>query len=264
MPPIGNCPTWSYHGSKATIAKWIVSHFPNDISHYYEPFAGRANVFFRLVTTPGYFVANTTLNDKYNAHWFRATISYNGDWGFIPAVVNQEVFEQWNNSPPSIERDLAEPIVCYHSNRYNMNSAASSDKGSLFYSENFAKNWLRKYLLTQKILKEQRVSVKDLDYKEFFDTHTFTEKDVVYLDPPYLAPYDEKRTYPNIEHIRLLDIIKTLPCRVYISNYSNPLYEKELSGWNLATKIRVSAAKGRQLGHAGGRTEKLECLWFNK
>ncbi len=266
MPPIGNCPTWSYHGSKATIARWIVSHIPQKIHFYVEPFAGRANVFFRLITTPGYSITGgTLLNDKFNHEWYSSIIAYQGNWEFLPDVVNQSVFEKWRDHPQCVERTLIEPVVTYHSNRYNMNSAASSDVGSSFYSPNFAANWRKKYLLTQSLLRQHKPVITGLDYLEFFESikDSLTPDCVIYCDPPYLAPYDEGRTYPNIQHIDLLDVVKTLPCKVLISNYENPLYLSQLANWRLEKKTRVSPAKGRQKGHAGGRTEKVECLWLN-
>lgn len=264
MPPIGKTPTWSYHGSKATISKWIIGYIPKNIRTYYEPFAGRANVYFRLVTTPEYSVTNSSLNDKFNADWYKAIFEYKGNWDFIPDIVNQDAFEKWKNSPDSIERTLIEPIVSYHSNRYNMNSAASSDIGSTFYSPNFAANWKKKYILTRDILLKNKPAISALDYPDFLGgLWELTPNDIIYLDPPYVAWYDEKRTYPNIDHTRLLSIIKTLPCKVLISNYYNELYAKNLSNWRLEIKDRVSAAKGRQLGHANGRTKVQECLWVN-
>lgn len=261
MPPIGNCPTFSYHGSKANIAKWLISLFPNNINTFYEVFAGRANITFRLLTTEEYLVNQIILNDKFNHDWLSVLKEYDGDYSFIPDVVNQQVFEKWRDSEPSIERTMIEPIVCYHSNRYNMNSAASSDIGSTFYSPNFAANWRKKLILAHNLL--QRCKITNYDFIEFFHTFSFKSDDFIYLDPPYCSKYDEKRTYPNINHEKLLEIIQKLPCRVGISNYFNDLYANSLKNWNFFDKNRVSLAKGRQKGHANHRTEVRECFWRN-
>lgn len=58
----------------------------------------------------------------------------------------------------------------------------------------------------------------------------------VYLDPPYLqstrkseSRYRHEMTHDD--HVRLLDVAKSLPCRVMISGYSSKLYAKQLADW---------------------------------
>jgi site-specific DNA-adenine methylase len=64
---------------------------------------------------------------------------------------------------------------------------------------------------------------------------------VVYLDPPYLM---ETRTNKNPlyrhemsddDHVRLLELIKTLSCYVLISGYYSDMYASALSDWRLIT-----------------------------
>ena len=55
------------------------------------------------------------------------------------------------------------------------------------------------------------------------------------------------------DHVRLLDILKTLPCMVMISGYYSDLYAKTLQGWHTNTFQAMTRA---------GRTA-TEYLWFN-
>ncbi len=76
------------------------------------------------------------------------------------------------------------------------------------------------------------------DAINYLRSYQFTGKELVYCDPPYLRQ-TRKKYYPlykydysTEEHIKLLDVIKTLPCRVMISGYASSLYRKYLKGWN--------------------------------
>jgi DNA adenine methylase len=84
------------------------------------------------------------------------------------------------------------------------------------------------------------------------------ESKLIYVDPPYVrsARKSERPLYKHEltdqDHLRLLQVLKTLPYMVQISGYPNELYAEELRGWR-----RVEfQAKTRQ-GMA------TEMLWMN-
>jgi len=60
---------------------------------------------------------------------------------------------------------------------------------------------------------------------------------LLYLDPPYLMETrsSQQRYYrwemTRIDHVRLLDIIRFLPCLVMLSGYYSDLYVNGLAGW---------------------------------
>jgi hypothetical protein len=80
---------------------------------------------------------------------------------------------------------------------------------------------------------------------------------LVYCDPPYLhstrassARYEHELT--DLEHRRLLRVLRSLKCNVMISGYSSALYAKELKGWN-ATAFQA-ATRG---------APAAEWVWYN-
>jgi len=83
---------------------------------------------------------------------------------------------------------------------------------------------------------------------------------LVYLDPPYLGSVrrtPNRRYYKNElltdeEHLGLLNVAKSLPCRVMISGYWSELYWMELAGWRCDTFKTITRA---------GRA--TEYLWMN-
>jgi DNA adenine methylase len=95
------------------------------------------------------------------------------------------------------------------------------------------------------------------DAIDFLSQWPFTGDEVLYCDPPYL-PSTRLRNrvyrydYQEADHLRLLKLLSSLPCRVVISGYPSSLYDAQLTSWNTET----FSAKT----HTGLRTEKL---WFN-
>jgi DNA adenine methylase len=87
---------------------------------------------------------------------------------------------------------------------------------------------------------------------------TFTGAELVYADPPYLMSTRSGRKLYNcemsdVDHRRLLRVLRTLKCRVIISGYSSPLYAKELKEWNAAS-FQTTTRGGRPVA---------EWVWYN-
>ena len=91
----------------------------------------------------------------------------------------------------------------------------------------------------------------------FLAGYDFQGSELVYSDPPYLrcvrtSGRRYRFDYEEADHIELLELLKTLPCRVMLSGYPSALYDGLLGGWG---------SLGLQVMNRGGvRTEKL---WFN-
>ena len=91
----------------------------------------------------------------------------------------------------------------------------------------------------------------------FLADYDYQGSELIYSDPPYLrhtrtSARRYRFDYEEADHIELLDLLKTLPCRVILSGYPSALYDERLSGWgNLELQV---------MNQGGVRTEKL---WFN-
>lgn len=75
------------------------------------------------------------------------------------------------------------------------------------------------------------------DAIQFLKEFSFTGREFVYCDPPYLRETRKKQKtiysfeYSRKDHEILLDLIKFLPCMVMISGYSSELYSTKLKSW---------------------------------
>ena len=92
---------------------------------------------------------------------------------------------------------------------------------------------------------------------DFLQHYAITGDEVVYCDPPYVRSTRRggkiyRYEYSDKDHHDLLNLIRTLPCKVLVSGYWNALYEDALSGWNKQCFTARTQA---------GTAE--ECIWFN-
>ena len=91
----------------------------------------------------------------------------------------------------------------------------------------------------------------------FLTRYCFSGEELIYVDPPYY-PSTRRRhriyrhEYTEADHGELLRVLVSLPCKVIVSGYSNPMYQQELGHW----RTRVFSSKT----HTDVR---LETLWFN-
>lgn len=92
----------------------------------------------------------------------------------------------------------------------------------------------------------------------FLRSYSFTGKELVYCDPPYMHETRVRRDLyrfemSNGDHKKLLQVVRSIPARVMISGYFTKLYASELGKWNHATFQAVTR----------GGSVRTEWLWFN-
>ncbi len=96
--------------------------------------------------------------------------------------------------------------------------------------------------MDERVIARWRASeIQDVDFVHgcavgFLRGYEFTGDELVYSDPPYW-PDARRRTrcyrhdYTRDDHHALLDTLRTIPCRVMLSGYANPVYDEALAGW---------------------------------
>jgi hypothetical protein len=91
----------------------------------------------------------------------------------------------------------------------------------------------------------------------FLEQYRFRGEELVYCDPPYVRSVrSEKRDQyrfemTDVDHRRLLRVLRTVPCHVMLSGYWSALYAAELAGWRHVTFTGVT--------RGGPATEWLWC-----
>ncbi len=97
--------------------------------------------------------------------------------------------------------------------------------------------------------------VNDCAHRYLREYH-YAGSELIYCDPPYLIETQTSKCtrheYGRQDHLNLLELLKTLPCRVILSGYPSALYDGMLEDWN---RVELQA-----MTWGGPRTEKL---WYN-
>jgi DNA adenine methylase len=93
---------------------------------------------------------------------------------------------------------------------------------------------------------------------EFLRTYPFIGRELVYCDPPYmLETRSGRRAYRHdmdeVDHSRLMRVLKRLECKVMISGYWSQWYGKVLAEWSHVSYQTMTR----------GGYQKTEWLWFN-
>ncbi len=251
-------PTFKMHGSKARTAPWLVAKFP-PFRRLIEPFAGRGNIFYRACGSCSF--ESALLNDLNSWPFLEALRDYSGDWGFVDdGVIDKQVWQRWKDSPPSQERALAESYVARFGSHYDIGPALAGGDSKNGHSRS---NTIRRMQEAQRMLRDKQVQITRLDWEEFLEGLVLTPEDLVYLDPPY--DVQQSVHYKNIDQDKFLAKVRELPCSVFVSGYTSPRYERELSGpgWERDTFSRASTGKGvAARGQTGNKPRVEEVLWW--
>lgn len=93
---------------------------------------------------------------------------------------------------------------------------------------------------------------------EFLEKYQWRGGEFVYIDPPYVLSTRGGREYYEFEmtdadHVRLLNVVQSLPCHVLLSGYKSALYDEALPDWE-REEFEVMTR---------GHTWATEVLWFN-
>lgn len=206
-----------YVGDKYKLVKQLKEIFPKDIDYLIEPFCGGGSVFLNIK-------ANRTLANDYNP-WmiklhnylmkfkgnrqefislFEKTINeYGLSASYLGIVVSEELkkkhkktyYAVYNKSSyiqlrKEFNEDKTDLMKLYilliygfnHMLRFNRSGKFNLPVGNVDYNKNVNKA-LNSYF---DFIESHEAQFYNLDFEEFLESIKIDEKDVVYLDPPYL------------------------------------------------------------------------------
>jgi DNA adenine methylase len=247
---------WS--GSKSPVASEIISHFPNDISTYYEPFFGSGGVLFELLT-------NSEWKEK------RKNII-----GYRCSDINKDLVDLWNKI-----REKPDYLIMWYQffwDRFNStlkHQYLNVDKTELYQTRKDTFNNVRKLYNSEGLFSEKFVLLLFLTRTAFNGLLRFNNKgeynstchfsrpgihpdkieviiketsqllndfnvefihedylnikplkgDFVFLDPPYSGSNDNKMYFGTINENELINWCNNLPCK-YALTYDGERNDK--------------------------------------
>jgi len=242
-------PGFAYPGGKARLAKTLVSFMPRIGGTYAEPFAGRANVFWKAAMTLQF--SHWRLNDLRTAPFFHAIISH-GSTLEVPEHTRQEFERQkiarLSGDPTAI---LLEPYLSYSGAGY----AASYRPTKGAPLRHHYQNTLR---CAHQIMFQTQPTITNLDWK--LVVAELNDDDFAYLDPPYAAAKVHGYGPGDIDHIEMVSILIKARFRWLLSEYYQPLYVEAFGEPIWRKEVQLCSTNFR---HDGGKEKRIECLWRN-
>jgi DNA adenine methylase len=261
-------PVLRYYGGKWKFAPWIISFFPPHRT-YVEVFGGAGSVLLRKPRSR-YEVYNDIDDEVVNL--FRVLRD--------PEQATK-LIEQINLTPLSrSEFDLAHEIVDIPIERarrtiirssmgYNAISVNENNttgfRNSLRESGSLGAAWVSYPNNLKNVIGRLRgVVIENLSWEKIIPIYDRTNT-LFYIDPPYLPSTRSDWKGKSIEgayryemdqeeHVRLLEIIKTIQGMTVISGYRSTLYDEILSTWNSVEKDTKATSNCH---------DRTEVLWLS-
>lgn len=282
-----------YVGDKYKLIEEISSYFPDDIEKFVEPFVGGGSVFMNIDARKFYLNdidVNVIALHKFlcksankQTEFFSRIESLIAEYGLsysykedrIPIELRQQYkktyYAKYNKEAYGrMKRDFNESsiadlyvlylLLIYGFNRmlrFNKNGDFNLPVGNVDFNANVV-NALEAYFM-QVISKKPKWF--NIDYKDFLQKIRLSEKDFVYLDPPYLITFSEYNKLWNeqdeIELLQLLDSLNKRRIRFAISNVTH--YKGRCNNLFIdwACKYNVHPIKSNYISYHDNSTKQI-------
>ena len=282
-----------YVGDKYKLIEEISSYFPDDIEKFVEPFVGGGSVFMNIDARKFYLNdidVNVIALHKFlckssnkRTEFFSRIESLIAEYGLsysykedrIPIELRQQYkktyYAKYNKEAYGrMKRDFNESsiadlyvlylLLIYGFNRmlrFNKNGDFNLPVGNVDFNANVV-NALEAYFM-QVISKKPKWF--NIDYKDFLQKIRLSEKDFVYLDPPYLITFSEYNKLWNeqdeIELLQLLDSLNKRRIRFAISNVTH--YKGRCNNLFIdwACKYNVHPIKSNYISYHDNSTKQI-------
>jgi site-specific DNA-adenine methylase len=238
-----------YPGGKARLSKTICSFAPQSGLTYCEPFAGRGNVFWTAARLLKY--RRWWLNDTRTAPFFEA-LRRVGDQIEVPyrtrddANGTKELYRRYRGDD-SDEAILLEPFLTYSGSGYYGGGPRGSGAGA------GSERYTRAMRDCHRIMHDVGPVVTGWDWTKV--VARLGPHDFAYIDPPYLTSRTRTYSEDDIDHDRLVWVLKRAKFRWILSQYLHPVYLSGLGDpfWSREMDLFVAA----------GHETRTECMWRN-
>ena len=247
--------TYKQYGGKASIAKWIVSHFPEH-KVYLEPFCGSCAVLF--TKEPSFIEIINDLDDRI-VNMFETIRSEPQQLAALLWATPYSS-KNWREVKNYEKLEDARLLMAQGTQFYCGNGNTSTwaiDKCSAPHkpkSEVWADWFLRilpaaNRLRNVQILHEDAIKAIQRVYKQ--------EDALIYVDPPYYKHEKEYRF--QVDYQQMVKTLNDSNAKVVVSEYEDA--ESFFVGWR--KEVKMTAGRARTGAHNTKAKSKTEILFFN-
>lgn len=248
-----------YPGSKWSIAKWIISHFPEHHS-YLEPFFGSGAVLFNKKRSNIETVNDLDGNVVNLFEWIKRDPERLAYEVYHTPYARQAYESAFASSSNSLQNAVNFCIRLNMGHGFRTNGEKVGWKNDVQGRERAyaAREWVG---LPDRILQaEERLRGVQIENRPAVELiQRFNYKNVlIYLDPPYMPDVRHGKQYKcemydRKSHVELLKVAIQHKGAVLISGYETNLYNDMLRGWHKEKIVCYSQVGSR----------KTEVLWMN-
>ena len=244
---------YKQYGGKASISKWIVSHFPEH-KIYCEPFCGSCSVLF---AKPRSFVEIVNDMDSRLINLFSKLRENPKELAALLWATPYSK-ENWRSH---IELEtledaalfMAESVQYYCGNGNTSTWAIDKTSAPHKPKPNVFADWFLRIAPAAARLKD--VQILHEDACKTIERVYQMEDALIYLDPPYVGHEKEYRF--RVDYQKMVDLLHQAKCKVIVSEY--PEAESYFKGW---TKIEKETPGRCSTGHTGKAKVKREILYL--
>lgn len=258
MKPVTR-PIIRYHGGKAKLAPWIISHLP---SHriYVEPFGGAASV---LLMKPRTYAEVYNEMDGEIVNLFQVARDRGEELLQklrLTPFSRDEFVLAYESCECSLERARRTVVRAY----MGFGSAASSGRATGFRANSNrsgttpSHDWMNYPSALEAVIERlQGVVIENRDAVDAILAHDSLQT-LHYVDPPYVESSRKsfgayKHEMTDQQHIRLARALNEVQGMVVLSGYPSSLYDELFAGWHVIERQAF----------ADGARERVEALWLN-
>lgn len=251
-------PILKYPGSKATMAAWIVSHFPRHV-HYLEPYAGTLAVFFEKEKAPHEVIND--LDDRLINLFCMVRTRGEELARLIESTpyARVEYYASYERADDPLEDARRFLVRSWQAHGFKSSCRTG-------WRNNGVKSLQPVTALWKDLPDRIRATIDRLRDAEIecapalalIERYKSVDT-LIYADPPYvLSTRKGRKLYrhemTDADHLALLDTLDAHPGFVVLSGYTCPLYDERLTHWARRTRD-VQAEKGQT---------RTEVLWLNR
>lgn len=248
-----------YSGSKWSLAKWIISLFPEHHS-YLEPFFGSGAVFFNKSPSNIETVNDLDGNVVNFFEWVKRDPEKLAHEIYFTPYARAAYDNAFRTTPKDSLRQAVNFCICLNMGYgFRTNGEKVGWKNDIQGRERAyaARDWAglpdRIMQAAERLRGVQIENRPAVELIKRFNSH----KVLVYADPPYVLSTRHRKQYrhemDDQEHSDLLDVLLAHSGPVLLSGYDNDLYRDRLKGWHRETSACYTQSGNR----------RQEVVWMN-
>jgi site-specific DNA-adenine methylase len=245
MPHKKEIPIVPYPGGKGRWSNEIESFVPKYGHRYYEPFAGRLNIFLAVALSNPKRFHSWHLNDTKQAPFYKAIRNY-GHKVRIPTNL-REAYYTCQKNKLSNRSLLLEPLVSRDGGGYGSGGPAGEHTvNPSRYRESLRAGY--------RLMRQTKPIITDVDWKEL-RLENCTSDDFVVFDPPYFKADVRAYSSKGFDYIGLVDLLSRARFKWLLMEYEQDFYVRAFG--------KPFFKKVVSLGSALKPGRKVECMWKN-